>query len=137
MPPLPLLATAALIVSLLGWASYIPVAKSPRLRRTLMPTRALQYLAVALACLAFAVPLPLGMGDPPMNLLLVSLTCLSFATFVLAYHIALKLPVAAGRPEVGKLLPAFQLTGENGQPFSSDQFLGKGPVLYVFFRGFW
>ena len=130
---MPLLSGAALLVSFLAWVSYVPVARSVRLRRTLWPTRAMQYLAIALACLAFAVP----MGDAPMNLLLVGLTCLSFATFVLAYHLTLKLPVASGRPEAGKLLPAFELTGEDGKPFSSEQFVGKGPVLYLFFRGFW
>jgi hypothetical protein len=130
---MPLISGAALVISFLGWVSYLPVAKSPRLRRTLWPTRAMQYVAIAVACLAFAVPT----DDPPMNLLLVSLTCLSFSLFLLAYHFALKLPVATGRPEVGKLLPAFELTDEDGKTFTSDQFTNKGPLLLVFFRGFW
>ena len=130
---MPVLAAVALAVSLLGWASYIPVAKTVSLRRTLWPTRAMEYLAVLLACLTFALP----PEDKATNLLLVSLTCLSFAAFTLVYYTALRLPIAKGRPEVGKLLPAFELTGEDGKPLGADKFTGKGPVLFVFFRGFW
>lgn len=130
---MPILACAALMTSLIGWASYVPVVKFPKLRRTLWPTRALEYFALLLACAALAIPV----DDPQTNVLLVSLTCVSFAIFTLLYYVSLRLPVSTGRPEAGKLLPTFEVTGENGKPFTSDQFLGKGPLLFIFFRGFW
>lgn len=122
-----------MVVSVLGWVSYVPVAKNTKYRRTLWPTRVLLYGSLALAILAYVVP----NADPRMNVMFVSATCISFALFTLVFYLMLRLPVARGRPEVGKAIPAFEVLGEDGKPISSDTFIGKGPTLFVFFRGFW
>lgn len=127
-----LLALASMAVSLLGWISYMPVVRSPRFRGTLWPTRVLLYGSLLMAGIAFALPSP-----DRHTAMYLSATCASFAIFTLFYYILLKLPPAAGRPEVGKVVPEFEVTGEDGKPFSSDRFVGKGPVLFIFFRGMW
>lgn len=127
------IAAWSLIISFVAWLSYVPVAKSPKLRRTLWPTRLLFYLSLIPAIIAMAMQL----GDPQSNLLFVSATFISFALFTLSFYTALKLPVAAGRPEIGKLLPEFEVIGEDGRPFNPNQACSKGPLLLVFFRGFW
>jgi hypothetical protein len=128
-----ILAIVSFVVSVIGWFSYVPVAKSTKFRRTLWPTRLLLYGSLLLAILAYVVPNP----DPHTNVMFVSATCISFALFTLVFYAMLRLPVARGRPEVGKAIPAFEVLGEDGKPISSDQFIGKGPTLFIFFRGFW
>lgn len=130
---MPSLAAWSLIISFVGWFSYIPVAKIPKLRRTLWPTRLLFYLSLIPAIIAIA----LQTDDAKITLMFVSCTCISFALFTLSFYAAIKLPVAAGRPEIDKLLPDFEVIGEDGKPFSPNKFSGKGPLLLVFFRGFW
>jgi len=130
---MPSLAAWSLIISFLGWFSYVPVAKIPKFRRTLWPTRLLFYLSLIPAVAAAILPT----DDAPRNLLLVSATCISFALFTLSFYTALKLPVAACRPETGKLLPDFEVIGEDGKPFSPNKFASRGPLLLVFFLGFW
>ena len=130
---MPILAIASFVVSFIGWVSYVPVVKSPKYRRTLWPTRVLLYGSLLMACAAFALP----SGSPRLNMWLFSATCASFSLFTLMYYIMIKLPVHPDRPHVGKTIPEFEVTGEDGKALSSDQFVGKGPVLFIFFRGFW
>jgi hypothetical protein len=124
---------SAVIISLLAGLSYLPVIKVPKFRRTMWPTRLLFYLSLIPAALSMIFPT----DDPQRNLLLVSLTCILFALFNIFFYTALKLPVAPGRPEIGKLLPDFEVTGEDGKTYTPGSLTGKGPVLLVFFRGFW
>ena len=130
---MPILAIASFVVSFIGWASYVPVVKRPKLRRTLWPTRVLLYLSLLMAGVAFFLPV----RDPYLNSIFVSASLISFAIFTLLYYLMIKLPICVGRPEVSKAMPEFEVTGEDGKPFSSDNFLGKGPLLFIFFRGFW
>ncbi|HYF52125.1 MAG TPA: hypothetical protein VEJ63_22130 [Planctomycetota bacterium] len=130
MPPLGVL---AFVVTFVAWASYIPVAKSPKLRHSMWPTWVLQAIALALA--AFALLAQPRVVALPMILGIVALA--SVALFVLVYATALRIPQSQGRPEEGKSLPHLSLVSETGAAISPDDYSGKGPLLMVFFRGFW
>jgi tellurite resistance protein TehA-like permease len=127
------LALMGLLLSLLGWASYIPVSKTPALRHNMWPMWAMLFISVVLAAVAVAgcQPLTSVVGG------LAGATLALFFLFVAAYFAALRVPRSAGRPEIGKLLPSFSVVAENGQNISPDHYVGKGPLLLVFFRGFW
>ena len=126
------LSIISFFLCILAWASYLPVAKIPSLRRTMWPTWVL--LAVSVAMAAFA----LGAGKKPVrdNMFSIS-TFMLAASFAVAYLIALRVPKSQGRPEIGNPISPFQVVGEDGNIISRDTFAGRGPVLLVFFRGFW
>lgn len=123
----------AFVISFLAWASYIPVAKSPKLRHTMWPTWAMQGGALLLAAYALLTR-PLQF-DLYQILALVALGLV--AGFVFVFATTLRIPQAVGRPEEGKTLPHLSLISESGGSISPDDYSGKGPLLLVFFRGFW
>jgi hypothetical protein len=128
------LALAGFVLSILGWASYVPVAKSPALRRNMWPTWLILTVATLLA-LAAVIAEP-----PPKEFKTAGVAAVTFVFyifFIIAYFTALRIPQSTGRPEAGKMLPSISVLAETGQNISPDDFAGKGPVLLVFFRGFW
>jgi tellurite resistance protein TehA-like permease len=132
MPPL---GAIALVVSLIAWASYVPVAKTPALRSTMWPTWLLQIVALGLGITAL-VQMANGAVDlAPM--IMAAIAIANFVGFIFIFMTVLKIPTAPGRPEVGKRIQHVTLTSETGAQISPDDFQGKGPVLLIFFRGFW
>lgn len=130
MNPFDFVGLAAAIVA---WASYLPVSKSPRLRRTMWPTIALMGLALAIVAARAAMR---AEGEPRLGAF--DLSALGLALlFVPVYFLALRVPRAAGRPQPGESFPAVNFTGEDGQTVSSADLVQRGPMLFVFFRGFW
>jgi len=130
MPPLGVL---SFVLTFVAWASYIPVAKSPKLRHSMWPTWLLQTLALGLAAAALLRE-PMTFNAPHVMAIV---TLASVAAFVLVFATALRIPQSIGRPEQGKALPHLSLVSESGKSISPDDFSGKGPLLLVFFRGFW
>jgi hypothetical protein len=130
MPPL---GTLSFVLTMIGWASYVPVAKSPALRRTMWPTWLIQIAALGVA--VFALVRDSANVTVPLMLAVVAIG--SFAIFVIVYFMILRIPRAAGRPEIGKTLRHIEVLGEDGKPVSPDDWVNKGPVLMIFFRGFW
>ncbi len=127
------LAISAFILSVLGWASYAPVAKIPFLRSTMWPTWAIIVAAAIMGGVAVALEKSIEfatLGPAAASWILLFL-------FVVAYTTVLRIPVAPGRPEVGKRIVPFKVIGETGDPVSPQDYQGRGPLLLVFFRGFW
>lgn len=121
------------VVSFMGWLSYVVVARIPPLRRNMWPTWLIFDSSVVLALVILAQ----GMRKNEQIDLLALGTVVSFALFVLVYVVILRVPRAAGRPQAGQQLPAFEVTAEGGKKISADDYAGKAPVLLIFFRGFW
>jgi peroxiredoxin len=125
-------AIASVLVTFLAWISYVPVLKSPRLRRTMWPVWALLFLAQALAVATFFVR--------PIKLLNAATAMTVFALFamtLIVYVVALRVPRAEGRPRPGERLPEFLVTTAGGKRVAPRELAGGGPVLIIFFRGFW
>jgi hypothetical protein len=127
------LALAAFILSILGWASYVPVAKSPALRRNMWPTWLILTISMLMALAAVIIEEPKVFRTAGVA----AVTFAFYIFFVIAYFAALRVPQSVGRPEAGKALPSISVLAETGQRISPDDFAGKGPVLLIFFRGFW
>jgi hypothetical protein len=127
------LSAGAFVFSLLAWASYIPVSKSPRLRRTMWPT----VVLIVLALLGdIAIVLSRASGSDRITALDI-VTWITAALFVPVYFFALRVPRSGRRPQAGGTLPVVSFIAEDGQAISSAQFIQRGPLLLVFFRGFW
>jgi hypothetical protein len=123
----------AFVLSLLAWASYFWINKVPSLRRTMWPLWALFLIACAVAGAALATK----KVAPGLDESLALGTLANFACFLIVYFAMMRTPRAAGRPKVGETLPRFALADESGRMVSPDDYAGKGPLLLVFFRGFW
>jgi hypothetical protein len=124
---------AGLAAAFLAWASYLPVSKSPRLRKNMWPTIALMGLAL-LIVVARAATRPAG--EPRLGPLDLSALALALL-FVPVYFLALRVPRAGGRPQPGQVFPAVTFIGDEAQTISSAELVQRGPMLFVFFRGFW
>lgn len=120
-------------LSIFAWGSYVWVNKIPSLRRTMWPLWAM----FAVSMLVAAVALALKKTAPGIDDSLARGTFISFVLFLFFYFTMMRTPRVTGRPQVGSKLPHFQLPSESGAPVSPDDYIGKGPVLLIFFRGFW
>jgi len=126
-------ALIALVLALAGWASYIPLAKHATLRTTLWPMFLLLGVALCLGLSALFRD-----GKPTWPTRIVAGLAVLFAVLVLpAYFLMLRVPQTLGRPQAGQPLPEVNVVNERGERISSAGFAGAGPLLLVFFRGFW
>lgn len=130
-----LLGYAALAISLAGWISYVPVSKVHSLRRTMWPVWAILLLGALLGIgsISFAfLSRNYGFG------LLGAMGALaSLGLFVIVYLVMLLVPGKAGRPEINQALPRVGVVCPDGQRRVIREIVPQGPVLIVFFRGFW
>ena len=129
------LAWAACGVSFVAWASYWPVSKVPSLRKSMWPTWALFALSLPPALGAVALEISGGVSSAAMFAVLATLV--SFGFFVLVFLLMLLIPRSAGRPQVDRALPEFDVLCADGLSRSPLALVPGGPVLIVFFRGFW
>lgn len=123
---------AILIFTLLAWASYVPVSKSPRLRRTMWPTILMLGLAlIAELGLIFSRPGPEHITGLDIG------TLILIGIFVPVYFLALRMPASVLRLQPGQPLPAVSFHTGDGRSISSAEWTRHGPLLLVFYRGFW
>ena len=126
-------AVFALFLSIAGWASQLLLVKQPSLRATLWPMFLILAAALALAVSALV-------RDPkptwPTRILAVFAVLFSSA-IVPAYFFMLRVPAPPGRPAVGLPMPEVNVLNHLGERISTAGYAGNGPVLVVFYRGFW
>ena len=122
------LSITSLILSVLAGISYVPVAKIPGVRGTMWPTWALFVLSAAVAIAAMVLVKPDAFAISTLVL---------FVLFAISYLVVLRIPRVEGRPQEGQIIPRFTVQTEKGTTISPDDFAGKGPLLLIFFRGFW
>ncbi len=127
-------ALLSVVVALLGWTSIVFVMKVPGLRKTMWPVWMFQIFSLGLAAAAFLSP-----GESVLSVggILAVGTVGSFALFLFAFALFMRVPSAPGRPEIGKPFPNLMVTNDKGEKVPMRDLLGSGPAMIVFFRGFW
>jgi len=95
------------------------------------------WAMLLVSMLVAAVAVALKKTAPGIDESLAHGTFISFILFLFFYFTMMRTPRVTGRPQVGTRLPHFQLPSETGLQNMPDAYMGKGPVLLVFFRGFW
>ena len=127
-------ALASLLLAVLGWASYLPLAKNPAYRATLWPMWTALAVAAFLGIIALRKPEQANWFNRSLAILGLLISLLAIP----AYLFMLKTPAAEGRPQVGQPLPAIRVKSEyQNDVLSSQSMVSNGPLLLVFFRGFW
>lgn len=124
---------AAFCLALLGWIAYPIINKIPGVRRTMWPLWMFFILSSGLA----AVALYFERTNSGLDHALAKGAIGNLPLFLFFYFFMMRTPRAKGRPEIGQRLPHFALPSDEGKVISPDDFTDKGPVLLVFFRGFW
>jgi hypothetical protein len=120
---------AALV--LLGAFTYVPLLDVPWIRSTAAPNLAAMILGTALGILGAARlrrrwPWILAVGESLMTLL-----------FIGGIFGLMRLPAAPDALPVRAAAPDFTLPDQDGKPVTLSSFRSRGPVLLVFYRGFW
>jgi hypothetical protein len=116
---------------LLGALTYVPLLGVPWIRSTAAPNLALMIVGTALGLVGAARmrrrwPWILAVGESLLSLF-----------FVGALFGLLRLPAAPDAPPARAAAPDFTLPDQDGNPVTLSSFRGRGPVLLVFYRGFW
>ena len=134
----PIHRTAAKAVALLGAAlvllgafTYVPLLDVPWIRSTAAPNLAAMILGTALGILGAVRirrrwPWILAVGESMVTLL-----------FIGGIFGLLRLPATPDALPVRAAAPDFTLPDQDGDPVALSSFRGRGPVLLVFYRGFW
>ena len=78
-----------------------------------------------------------GSTQDETALLGVLVALFSFGLFLLVFFLMLLIPKSAGRPQVDQPLPEFDVLFADGKRYAPLAMAHGGPVLLVFFRGFW
>jgi hypothetical protein len=116
---------------LLGAFTYIPLLDVPWIRSTAAPNLAAMILGTALGIFGAARlrrrwPWILAVGESLMTLL-----------FIGGIFGLLRLPATPHALPVRAAAPDFTLPDQDGQHVTLSSFRGRGPILLVFYRGFW
>lgn len=61
----------------------------------------------------------------------------AFLVYAFTFFFVLRLPAGARRPAAGSALANFEVITESGTALSIADYKGRGPLLLIFFRGFW
>ena len=117
----------SLTFSLAGWASHGGVTFIKAFRRVRLLPNIFSALAVPPLVAAIATDYNSYAQTASVSL----------GLFLALYVFIFRMPRAKGRPEVGKRLPQFTVHTELGTELTPDTFVGRGPVLFIFYRGFW
>ena len=123
------LALSSAILAFVGWASYVPVNKVPVLRHTMWPTWAI--LVVEVVSVGWREFVFCGKRYRQDNLAFAGL--FSFVLFIMFYFVAMRIPTAKGRPEVGQRLPRITVVSEDGQPGTCRNWRAKGRCCWFSF----
>ena len=124
---------AIFVFAMLAWASYIPVSKSPRLRHTMWPTLALLAIALITELAVIVMRRP---GEERVSALDAA-NLIVILLFAPIYFFALRVPNSSGRPKPGSQLPPVVFLDDSAKPLPAIEMAQRGPLLLVFFRGFW
>ena len=57
--------------------------------------------------------------------------------FLVSIFVLMRLPKPSTEMAIGQLPPDFTLRNQDGRPVSLGDYRSRGPVLLVFYRGFW
>lgn len=123
------LSLVAVLLAVAAPCAYVATLDVPFLRRSGLLLFGLLVLALASAARARAMRAPWART---------AVTIVFAVTVWVAWLFFLKARLPADRaPQVGERAPAFVATAYDGAAFDLTAALAKGPILLVFFRGFW
>ncbi|MCW8131096.1 MAG: hypothetical protein KIS92_12175 [Planctomycetota bacterium] len=126
-------AILSLLLAIGGWASYVPLSKSPSYRATMWP----MFLAVGLALVLAVYAFSKATKPVLATRIVAGLAAVVSLLLVPAYFTMLRVPAETGRPLAGQKMPGVNLVNEYGDKLFTGSFTNNGPLLLVFFRGFW
>src|ERR1051325_10131276 len=110
-------ALASVLLAVLGWASYIPLAKRVEYRGTMWPMWVALAVAIWLGITALQQKDQANWFNRTLAIAGIILGLLAIP----AYFFGLRIPAQEGRPQVGKPLPAIQVQGEYQNDMLSSQ----------------
>lgn len=124
------LAVASLLLTLIGLISYYFLLPHPWSRATGIPSFAMLAIAGALGLAA-------ARCDRRRRIVAVAVVNVTLAVlFVLGFFVLSAVPADQGFAELA-VAPDFALPDHLGKPVQLREALTGGPVLLVFYRGFW
>lgn len=125
------LALVGILLSLLGGGSYFLFMDNPWIRSTAIPNVALTALGLAL-CLYSLIR-----TRAALVVTAAVLSLLIGGGFLVSVFFLMALPAPSQTWTVGRPVPDFALPNQDGELIRLSSFVGKGPVLLVFYRGHW
>ncbi len=125
------LALLGFLLTLLGGLSYVLLLDVPWIRATAIPNVALTVLGLALSLYALLRTRAALVVIAAVASLLVG------GGFLASVFILMDLPAPAHSWTGGRPVPDFELPNQNGERVRLSSFVGRGPVLLVFYRGHW
>ncbi|GMV80228.1 MAG: hypothetical protein AMXMBFR7_14120 [Planctomycetota bacterium] len=126
-------AMAGAALGFLGWAAYLPVLRVPAWRKSMWPVWSLTLLGAALGGGAW-----LAASERSAALHLAAAAALGeCALWALLFFTSMRVPARSGRPAAGQPFPPLAVLSEHGETLHTEAWRGRGPLLLVFFRGFW
>lgn len=125
------LALVGTLLTLTGGVSYFLLLSVPWIRTYAIPNILLAVLGVVICFVAVkrrrSIPVILG----------TAFSTLIATVFLLSIFVLMRLPPPQTAWAVGQSLPDITLPNQDGREVSITDYRGKGPVLLVFYRGFW
>ena len=126
-------AILSLILAFAGWASYVPLSKYPSYRNTMWPMLLITGIALILAVMSFTK----ATKPKTLTRIIAGVGGVVAILFVPAYVFMMRVPVESGRPQTGQKMPGVNVINEYGDKLLTSSFVNHGPLLLVFYRGFW
>jgi hypothetical protein len=121
---------AALLCVVGGFGSYYGLMANDFVRRTGVPAFPIMVAGCIVAIMAVA-------RRPGVLTGVTLLACLGATGFVGKFLYTPNLPGSQSLPAIGDTAPGFELTAHDGRTVRLSDYRGQGPVLLVFYRGFW
>lgn len=125
------LALAGALLTVAGGVSYIVLIDVPWIRSQAWPNIAATVLGLGLCAMAVFRRRSIGTVAPMVVAGLVG------GAFLLSLFVFMRLPAPQTALAKAALAPDFTLPNHRGEPVTLSAWRGKGPVLLVFYRGFW
>jgi hypothetical protein len=126
------LAAMGLLCALAAMPAYMVLMDIPLVRSTALPTWALLVLGCGLSLVAVSKDRRWWIWA------IAGVTTLMLIGAPIAWFVLARLPTPdSALPAAGAVIADFTLPDESGIPVSIAQEFARGPVLLVFYRGFW
>lgn len=125
------LSLVGLLLTLAGGISYFLLMSVPWIRTHAIPNIALAIVGIALCTFAL---------KQRRTKLIIAASAVSYLVaigFLLSIFVLMRLPAPQTTFAAGQSPPEFTLPNQDGQSISLASYRNKGPVLLVFYRGFW
>ncbi len=125
------IALVGMLITVAGGASYYLLLDVPWIRSRAIPNIAAVLLGLGLCGYALVQRRSKGVIAAS------AVGGLIGVVFLLSYFVLMKLPAPTTTLSPAATAPDFTLPNHRGQQVTLSSWRGRGPVLLVFYRGFW